>query len=50
MNIIIVGIQKKSGEMAFNPSSQSRIETGDTLIALDRDSDLKRLAPIFSGK
>ena len=28
MNVIIIAIRKKSGEMAFNPSSQTRIEKG----------------------
>ena len=50
MNVIIVAIRKRDGKMAFNPSSQSRIEAGDTLIALGHDSDLKRLSATLSGK
>ncbi len=42
-NIIIVGISKKDGSMVFNPSSHTRIEAGDTLIALGSDSDLAKL-------
>jgi voltage-gated potassium channel len=49
MNVIVVGIKKKSGEMAFNPSSQTRIEADDTLIALGHASELERLASILSG-
>ena len=49
MNVIIVAIKKKDGDMAFNPSSRTRIETGDTLIALGLMTDLDRLASILSG-
>jgi voltage-gated potassium channel len=50
LNIIIVGIRKKNGEMAFNPSSETRIEPGDTLIALGEGHDLQKLSAILSGK
>jgi len=50
MNVIIVAIRKENGEMAFNPSSETRIETGDTLIALGPDNDLKKLSTILSGE
>ena len=50
MNVIIVAIRKGDGEMAFNPSSETRIETGDTLIALGPDNDLKKLSAILSGE
>jgi voltage-gated potassium channel len=50
MNVMIVGIRKRDGEMTFNPSSQSRIESGDTLIALGHKNDLKRLSLILSGE
>jgi voltage-gated potassium channel len=49
MNVIIVAIRKKDGEMKFNPSSESRIEMGDTLIALGNSNDLRRLSFILSG-
>ena len=49
MNIIIVAIRKKDGGMKFNPSSESRIEMGDTLIALGHSNDLGRLSSILSG-
>jgi voltage-gated potassium channel len=49
MNVMIVAIRKKDGEMTFNPSSRSRIETGDTLIALGQKNELKRLSSILSG-
>jgi voltage-gated potassium channel len=50
MNVIIVAIRKEDGKMAFNPSSGTRIEIGDTLIALGPDNDLKKLSAILSGE
>lgn len=50
MNVIILAIRKKSGEMAFNPSFSTRIETGDTLIALGHGYDLQKLSSILSGE
>jgi len=50
MNVIIVAVRKENGEMAFNPSSETRIETGDTLIALGPGNDLKKLSAILSGE
>lgn len=49
MNVMILAIRKKTGEMAFNPSSESSIETGDTLIALGYSTELKRLASVLAG-
>jgi len=50
MDVIIVAIEKGDGEMVFNPSSQTRIEMGDTLIALGKTSDLDRLSLILAGE
>jgi voltage-gated potassium channel len=50
MNVIIVAIRKSGGEMAFNPSSQTCIEPGDTLIAMGHTNDLDRLASISAGE
>jgi len=49
MDVIIVAIRTKEGEMRFNPSSQTRIEAGDTL-SLGKSHDLEKLAGILSGK
>ncbi len=49
MDIIIVAVRKKDGEMRFNPSSQTRIESGDILISLGKSDDLKKLAESLSG-
>lgn len=48
-NIIILAIRKKDGEMSFNPSSQTWIEAGDTLISLGYSGDLERLSKMLSG-
>jgi len=47
MDVIFVAIRKKNGEMHFNPSSETRIESGDTLISLGKIADLERLATIL---
>ncbi|MBW2609855.1 MAG: TrkA family potassium uptake protein [Deltaproteobacteria bacterium] len=49
MNVIFVAIRKKDGEMGFNPSSETRIEAGYTLISLGKSNDLDRLALILTG-
>ncbi len=48
LDVIIVAI-KREGEMKFNPSSQTRIEAGDTLIALGKSDDVEKLAEILLG-
>jgi voltage-gated potassium channel len=50
MDVIIVAIRTKEGEMKFNPSSESIIEAEDTLIALGKSDDLEKLEAILSGK
>jgi voltage-gated potassium channel len=47
MNVIIVAIRKKGGEMIFNPSSETVIEAGNTLIALGPAKDLDRLSEML---
>jgi voltage-gated potassium channel len=49
MDVIIVAVKKKNGEMAFNPSSQTLIEAGDTLISLGKSDDLVKLSVILGG-
>jgi voltage-gated potassium channel len=49
MDIIIVAIWKKDGSMAFNPSSQTCIQAGDTLIALGKSEDIERLCHVLGG-
>jgi voltage-gated potassium channel len=47
MNVIIVAIRKKGGKMIFNPSSETVIEAGNTLIALGPPKDLDRLSEML---
>ena len=49
LDVIIVAIRKRDGDMQFNPSSQTRIEAGDTLISLGKREDLGKLEKILSG-
>ncbi len=50
MNVIIVAIRKRSGQMIFNPSSQAKIEAGDILIALGDRKELQQLDAILTGR
>ncbi len=47
-NVIIVAIRKREGQMMFNPSSVTRIEEGDILIALGQREGLKRLEMLLN--
>ena len=49
LNVIFVAIRKKDGEMVFNPSSQTLIEAGDTLISLGKGNDLEELSRMLKG-
>jgi voltage-gated potassium channel len=48
-DLIIVAIKKPSGEMLFNPASHTRIQIGDTLIALGQRSSLIELERILGN-
>lgn len=43
LGIIIVAIKRESGDMEFNPTSSSKIETGDTLVAMGETKQLQAL-------
>lgn len=49
LNLIIIAIKKKSGEMVFNPGSQTVIECQDTLITLGERTKLELLAQQVSA-
>lgn len=49
-DLIIVAIKKATGEMLFNPASHSRIQVGDTLIALGQKNNLIRLEQVLGNK
>src|SRR5262245_930170 len=41
--VIVLAIQRQSGQMQFNPAADLRIEAGDVLIAMGERAKLKRL-------
>jgi len=43
-NLIVVAIKKKDGHMLYNPTHESKVEAGDTLIALGPGPNMDRLA------
>jgi voltage-gated potassium channel len=43
LNLIILSIKKASGEMCFNPSADTRIEAGDTVIAVGEEKSMLKL-------
>ncbi len=42
-NLIIIAIKKQDGSMLFNPSFETVIHRGDTVIAMGEENNLKRL-------
>jgi voltage-gated potassium channel len=49
LDLIIVAIKKASGEMLFNPASHTRIQIGDTLIALGQRKSLVKLEELLGN-
>jgi voltage-gated potassium channel len=53
-NLIIIAIKKPDGSMLFNPSYETVVEAGDTVIAVGQEGNLQRLEnklnPLESGK
>jgi voltage-gated potassium channel len=41
-DLIIIAIRKKDGEMIFNPSFDTRMECGDTVIVMGQPDNLAR--------
>ena len=50
LNIVIVSIRRNHGEIIFNPSGETRIETGDMLIAIGNAESLTRLSALARGR
>ena len=48
MDVIIIGIKQKAGTMIFNPSSQTKIQSDDILIAMGRNKDLETLRRVLT--
>ena len=49
LGVIIVGIKKQAGQMAFNPVPTTLIEAGDVLITLGQASAIQNLEKIAAG-
>ncbi len=49
LNIIIVSIQKTDGKFIYNPTSSTKLEEGDKLIALGEEFNLKKLQTLCAG-
>jgi voltage-gated potassium channel len=49
LDLIIVAIKKESGKMIYNPSSETRIDVGDTLITLGERKNLDKLEKLVAS-
>lgn len=49
LNLIILAMKKADGSMAFNPSATTRIEAGDTLIAVGEIRSLSQLEKLSNA-
>ena len=49
LDVVIAAIRRADGEMAFNPSAETHIETGDILIAIGRAESLRELTAAARG-
>lgn len=50
LNIVVVSIRRNDGEIIFNPSGETKIESGDMLIAIGNAESLARLNAIAHGR
>ncbi len=49
LDVVIAAIRRNDGEMAFNPSGETRIEAGDLLIAIGRAEALREMTDAARG-
>jgi voltage-gated potassium channel len=50
LNIVVVSIRRSDGEIIFNPSGETKIESGDMLIAIGNEESLGRLNTLARGR
>ena len=50
LNIVVVSIRRNDGEIIFNPSGETKIESGDMLIAIGNSESLARLNALARGR
>jgi len=48
LELIIVAIRKPGGQMLFNPSSQTRLQGGDTVVAIGEKESLERFEKMLN--
>jgi voltage-gated potassium channel len=49
LNIVIVSIRRNDGQIIFNPGGETKIESGDMLIAIGNAESLARLNTLARG-
>lgn len=47
-NLIIIAIKQNDGSMKFNPSFETRLEPGSTVIAVGQEQDLQKLEKVLN--
>lgn len=50
LNIVVVSIRRNDGEIIFNPSGETKIESGDMLIGIGNAESLARLTALARGQ
>jgi len=50
LDVVIVAMRRKNGQMIFNPSGDAIIEAGDLLIAIGKAESLKELSTLARGE
>ncbi|UCC99577.1 MAG: potassium channel protein [Phycisphaerales bacterium] len=48
LDLIIVAVKKAAGDMLFNPSSQTKLQAGDTIISIGETENLERLRRLLN--
>ncbi len=49
MNIIVIAIQDKNGEMIFNPKADTKFVIGDTIVVMGSAKSIKQLESLMKG-
>lgn len=49
LNVVIVAIRRRNGQMTFNPAGDAIIDAGDILIAIGRSESLRLMSEIARG-
>jgi voltage-gated potassium channel len=48
LDLIIVAVRKPEGEMLFNPSSQTKLQGGDMVVAIGEKQNLERFEKMLN--